>query len=183
MEDFLIYLQLGWEHIMSWDALDHQMFLVSLLLGRHWTGWLKLLKLISFFTLGHGISILLTTLGIQPISIALAEVLIPITIVLNAVIWLWKGHDGQAGGWIFCFGLIHGLGFAATAQKIDTGTGQVALLLTGFNIGVELGQILLGSLIFGIMGFLRRWPTTHYGIALGVMFWALWIAIERFLEI
>ncbi len=80
MQDFLFYLQLGWEHIISLDALDHQLFLLVLMAVYNYQDFKKILILITAFTLGHSATLVLSSLEIVQIPSKRIEFLIPVTI-------------------------------------------------------------------------------------------------------
>ena len=85
MNDFLFYLKLGWEHIISLDALDHQLFILVLVAAYSFKEWKSILILITAFTIGHSITLALSILDIIRLSSKLVEILIPITIFLTAL--------------------------------------------------------------------------------------------------
>ena len=148
MEDFNFYLGLGWEHIMSWDALDHLLFIAVLTAIYLFKDWKQLLILVTAFTIGHSLTLALSVLDIIRVNSDWVEFLIPCTIFLTAIYNLF--HTKFTGRSVrinyllaLFFGLIHGLGFAniirfslAEGQSLFTG-------LLGFNIGLELGQIVV----------------------------------------
>ena len=148
MEDFNFYLGLGWEHIMSWDALDHLLFIAVLTAIYLFKDWKQLLILVTAFTIGHSLTLALSVLDIIRANSDWVEFLIPCTIFLTAIYNLFHTKFTVRSVLInyllaLFFGLIHGLGFAniirfslAEGQSLFTG-------LLGFNIGLELGQIVV----------------------------------------
>ena len=148
MEDFNFYLGLGWEHIMSWDALDHLLFIAVLTAIYLFKDWKQLLILVTAFTIGHSLTLALSVLDIIRANSDWVEFLIPCTIFLTAIYNLFHTKFTVRSVRInyllaLFFGLIHGLGFAniirfslAEGQSLFTG-------LLGFNIGLELGQIVV----------------------------------------
>ena len=148
MEDFNFYLGLGWEHIMSWDALDHLLFIAVLTAIYLFKDWKQLLILVTAFTIGHSLTLALSVLDIIRVNSDWVEFLIPCTIFLTAIYNLFHTKFTLRSVRInyllaLFFGLIHGLGFAniirfslAEGQSLFTG-------LLGFNIGLELGQIVV----------------------------------------
>lgn len=164
MQDFLFYLNLGWEHIMSLDALDHQLFVLALMAVYSYKDWKKILILITAFTLGHSATLALSILDIVRVPSSWVEFLIPLTIVLtalaNIVIKNKKNTQGKINYYLaLIFGLIHGLGFANTARVMIAKNESIALPLLGFNIGLELGQIVIVIIIliflFILLNFFR----------------------------
>ncbi|WP_294240755.1 MULTISPECIES: HupE/UreJ family protein [Chryseobacterium] len=153
MQDFLFYLNLGWEHIISLDALDHQLFVLALIAVYSFNDLKKILILITAFTIGHSITLALSTFDIVRINSAWVEFLIPLTIVLTSLDNILMKNKKQtlmkANYYLaLVFGLIHGMGFANTARVMISKSQSLAVPLLGFNIGLELGQI---AIVFGIL--------------------------------
>lgn len=153
MQDFLFYLNLGWEHIISLDALDHQLFVLALIAVYSFNDLKKILILVTAFTIGHSITLALSTFDIIRINSAWVEFLIPLTIVLTSLNNIFtrnkKKSQNNANYYLaLIFGLIHGMGFANTARVMIAKSQSIAVPLLGFNIGLELGQI---AIVFGIL--------------------------------
>src|SRR4026208_84096 len=85
MSDFGFYFSLGWEHIISWDALDHQLFILALAAIYLLKNWKQVLVLVTAFTIGHTLTLALTVLNIIHFPSAWIEFLIPCTIVATAI--------------------------------------------------------------------------------------------------
>ena len=148
MQDFIFYLKLGWEHIISLDALDHQLFVLVLVAVYSFGDWKKILVMVTAFTIGHSITLALSTLDIIRISSGWVEFLIPLTIVITAFDnILFKGNQSKLMRINYFlalfFGLIHGMGFANTARMMLAKEQNLLTPLLGFNIGLELGQIVV----------------------------------------
>lgn len=189
MNDFLFYLKLGWEHIISWDALDHQLFVLVLIVAYSFNDFKKLLILITAFTVGHSITLALSVLDVYRLPSNWVEFLIPITIVITALDNILLKNQTKnlirvnyylALG----FGLIHGLGFANIARMSMAKEQSIAIPLLGFNIGLELGQIVV-VIILMILAFIftnilrvtrKDWIMF---ISSGVFVLALKMALER----
>lgn len=153
MQDFLFYLNLGWEHIISLDALDHQLFVLALIAVYSFNDLKKILILITAFTIGHSITLALSTFDIIRINSDWVEFLIPLTIVLTSLNNIFirnKKQSHNRGNYYLAliFGLIHGMGFANTARVMIAKSQSITIPLLGFNIGLELGQI---AIVFGIL--------------------------------
>lgn len=189
MQDFFFYLKLGWSHIISWDALDHQLFILALVAVYTLKDVKKVLILVTAFTIGHSITLVLSILDIVRFPSNWVEFLIPITIVLTAFgnIFMFKHRQKLMKLNYFLaliFGLIHGMGFANSARMMISSEQNIAAPLFGFNIGLELGQvavvILILSLQFLLMRYLKLnkkyWLIVASGIALII---SLVMAIER----
>ena len=141
---FKSYLALGFRHILT--GLDHLLFIMGLFLLVR--GWPQLTGTITAFTLGHSITLSLAALGWIQVSQAGMEVLIAVSLLYLA----WELTKQAAGRdslmirhpWILAasFGLLHGLGFAGALREVGLPQGQILLGLFGFNVGIELGQLL-----------------------------------------
>lgn len=153
MQDFLFYLKLGWEHIISLDALDHQLFVLALIAVYSYSDWKKILVLVTAFTIGHSVTLALSILDIVRVPSDWVEFLIPLTIVLTALGNILMKNKKQSQGKLnyylaLFFGLIHGMGFANTARVMIAKSQSIALPLLGFNVGLEVGQI---AIVLGIL--------------------------------
>lgn len=153
MQDFIFYLKLGWEHIISLDALDHQLFVLALIAIYSYNDWKKILILVTAFTIGHSITLALSILDIVRVSSNWVEFLIPVTIVLTSLgnILMKNKKNGlmKLNYYLaLLFGLIHGMGFANTARVMIAKSQSIFFPLLGFNIGLELGQIVI---VFAIL--------------------------------
>ncbi|OCK51352.1 HupE / UreJ protein [Chryseobacterium sp. CBo1] len=153
MQDFLFYLNLGWEHIISLDALDHQLFVLALIAIYSYSDWKKILVLVTAFTIGHSVTLALSILDVVRVPSAWVEFLIPLTIVLTSLGNILMKSKKQSQNNInyylaLFFGLIHGMGFANTARVMIAKSQSISLPLLGFNIGLEVGQIVI---VLGIL--------------------------------
>lgn len=156
MQDFLFYLNLGWEHIISLDALDHQLFVLALIAIYSYSDWKKILVLVTAFTIGHSVTLALSILDIVRVPSAWVEFLIPLTIVLTALGNILTKNKKQSQNktnyyLALFFGLIHGMGFANTARIMIAKSQSIALPLLGFNIGLEVGQIVIVLIILVLL--------------------------------
>lgn len=162
MQDFLFYLGLGWSHIISWDALDHQLFILALVAVYSFHDFKKILVLVTAFTIGHSFTLILSALDIVRFPSNWVEFLIPVTIVLTAIgnILISKKPQRLMRLNYFLalfFGLIHGMGFANSARLMIASEQNIAVPLLGFNIGLEFGQIAVVMLIMGLEFILIRY--------------------------
>ena len=161
MQDFIFYLKLGWEHIISLDALDHQLFILALIAVYAYNKIKKILILVTAFTIGHSITLALSSLDILRVPSKWVEFLIPLTIVITAldnILMKGKQNNLMKVNYYLAliFGLIHGMGFAITARMMIAKEQSLFVPLLGFNIGLELGQILLVIVILVILFFLLK---------------------------
>ena len=153
MNDFLFYLNLGWEHIISLDALDHQLFVLVLVAVFAVKDWKNIFWIITAFTIGHSITLALSVFDIVRAPAKWVEFLIPLTIVITALDnILMRNNQNNLMKMNFYlalfFGLIHGMGFANTARMMIANEQHIFVPLLGFNIGLELGQI---AVVAGIL--------------------------------
>jgi hypothetical protein len=153
MGDFSFYFRIGWEHIINKEALDHIFFIAVLSAVYLLREWKRVLILVTAFTAGHSITLVLSTLRIIEVNSSLVEFLIPCTIVLTAISNLFQKNFTPRAIRInyflaLFFGMIHGLAFANTLRMILAEDQSFALSMVSFSIGLELGQILI---VFGIL--------------------------------
>lgn len=189
MSDFSFYFGLGWEHIMSWDALDHLLFIASLAALYLLKDWKQVLILVTAFTIGHSLTLVLSVLDIVRFPSNWVEFLIPCTIIFTSVSNLYQRQITNRSVRInyamaLLFGLIHGMGFANTIRFMMAGDQELGSSLLGFNLGLELGQVivvffilLLAHLFVTIWKVNRREWTIF--ISAGTMALALKMALER----
>ena len=161
MQDFIFYLKLGWEHIISLDALDHQLFILALIAVYAYNDFKKILILVTAFTIGHSITLALSSLDILRVPSKWVEFLIPLTIVITAldnILMKGKQNNLMKVNYYLAliFGLIHGMGFANTARMMIAKEQSLFVPLLGFNIGLELGQSVLVIVILVILFFLLK---------------------------
>ncbi len=153
MSDFNFYFGLGWEHIMSWDALDHLLFIAALAAIYLLKDWKQVLILVTAFTIGHSLTLALSVLDVIRFPSNWVEFLIPCTIVITAISNLFQKQFTPKSIRInyflaLFFGLIHGLGFANTIRFMLAKDQSLGMGLFGFNVGLEVGQIVVvGTLL------------------------------------
>lgn len=153
MQDFWFYLKIGWEHIMSWDALDHLLFIAALAAIYLLKDWKQVLILVTAFTIGHSLTLVLSVLDVIRFPSEWVEFLIPCTIVITAISNLFQKQFTPRSIRInyflaLFFGLIHGLGFANTIRFMLAKDQSLGMGLFGFNVGLEVGQIVVvGTLL------------------------------------
>src|ERR1700710_423565 len=117
MQDFSLYFTWGWHHIISWDALDHQLFIAALAAIYLLKDWRQVLVLVTAFTIGHSLTLALSVLDIIRFSSKWVEFLIPCTIIITALTNLFQKKFTPKSIRInyflaLFFGLVHGMGFA-----------------------------------------------------------------------
>ncbi len=161
MSGFSLYFGLGRDHILDYaNGYDHILFVVALCSIYLLRDWKKILILVTAFTVGHSITLALATLDIISIDGALIEFLIPLTIFITAISNLLSKEAGIAIGRVqinyvlaLFFGLVHGLGFSNYLRSLLGKEGNIISSLLAFNLGLELGQIIVVTL-FLVAGFI-----------------------------
>ena len=152
MSDFLLYLKLGLTHVLDWQAYDHILFLIVLVTAYNFSNWKPIFILVSLFTIGHTVSLLLVNYSVVTISSKWVEFLIPVTILVAAfynLLTSGKNNRSEKVGLFYVitifFGLVHGFGFATYYKMINGGNGILPLL--EFAIGIELAQIIVVTIV------------------------------------
>jgi hypothetical protein len=191
----LSFIREGVRHIAT--GYDHVLFLICLLLPSVLrptkTGWrpvttfrdafLPVIGIVTSFTIAHSITLALAATEILAISPAFIEPAIAVTIVLAALGNFWPIFHGRRALVTFCFGLVHGFGFAGVLKELNLPRGQFAWALFQFNLGIEIGQLLIVAaatlLLFSLRG-LRVYPPVvlRGGSAVAMAIAALWF-VER----
>ncbi len=157
MSDFWLYVKLGLDHVLDLSAYDHVLFIIVLCAAYSFDAWRKLLLLVTLFTVGHTLSLLLAHYEVMEVSGTYVEFLIPVTILVTAFYNIYTARHSRTSGrhllfygaTVF-FGLIHGFGFARYYNMIKTDDSVAPLL--EFALGVELAQIII-VLITLVLGF------------------------------
>jgi hypothetical protein len=185
MSDFLIYFEIGMRHVLDIRAYDHVLFLIALTVPYAFKDWKRVLILISIFTIGHTLALMLSVFGVVIIKVNLVEFLIPITILTTAAFHLFtagkssKNESISIIGFItLFFGIIHGLGFANYFKTILSGSASDKLLpLLEFATGIEAAQIIvvfvvlvLSYIVQTFFRFSRRdWTLVMSSFVIGVV--------------
>ena len=115
-----------------------------------------ILSIVTFFTIAHSITLALAALGVVNLSSRFVESIIAISIALAAIHNITPIFKGREWVIAFLFGLFHGFGFASVLGEKGLGGDYMVLSLLGFNVGVELGQVLIIILAFPILFLLRK---------------------------
>jgi hypothetical protein len=148
MSQLSVFMELGFRHITDRNGVDHMLFLLALAAVYRLREWRSCLKVVTAFTVGHSLTLALATTGLLRLPTAIIEFLIPVTIVLTGlegalvrapiaspVHTRWRM---LAAG---VFGLVHGAGFANYLRSLFV--EHIVVPLVGFNVGVEIGQVLV----------------------------------------
>ena len=134
------YIYLGFDHLLN--GLDHILFVIGLMFLV--VGTINLIKTITAFTIAHSITLGLSVFNIIKLPQATIEIMIALTIVyLAAEIKNSKKYEFTPWNLAFGFGLLHGLGFAGALSDIGIENNEILLSLLFFNIGIEIGQLVL----------------------------------------
>lgn len=162
--EILTYLRLGLHHIADLRGYDHILFVAALTVAYRPADWRRLLWLVTAFTLGHSVTLALATLDFVRVNAALVETGIALTIVLSSLMAMAlavrsdataPATRGQALRYLLAalFGLIHGLGFSTFLRSLLGAEDSIAVPLLSFNVGLELGQLLIVAsvLVIGLL--------------------------------
>ena len=189
MDDFLIYLRLGFDHITDPRGYDHILFVIALCAVYILQEWRQVLMLVTAFTIGHSITLALATLQLIHYKTALVELLIPITILITAISNFFFREEKQRKfpsrklsgrswryGLALSFGLIHGMGFSNYLRSLLGREADIVGPLLAFNIGLEIGQLVIVALVlliaYGLLSMLKisrlRWTLIVSGIVAGM---------------
>lgn len=158
MQEFKTWFEIGFDHIINYQALDHILFIVALTVIYDIKMIKKIVILITAFTIGHTLTLILSTLNLIQYDQKIIEFAIPLTIAITAINNIRKRNQASLGGvnpnyyLALFFGLIHGLGFSNYLKALLIGD-NILLELFSFNIGVEIGQIVI-VLLFLCIGFI-----------------------------
>ena len=194
VEQFRQYLVEGIWHI--WIGFDHILFLVSLLLpsvlvykARRWRGVpsfreasREVLWVVTAFTAAHSITLSLAALELISLPSRLVESAIALSVVLAAANNLWPVVAHRRWVVAFCFGLIHGFGFASVLAELGLPTDALALSLIGFNLGVEVGQLAIVAAFLPLAYLLRQTPFYQRGVFVWGSFLTILVSLVWLIE-
>ena len=193
---FSTFLSLGFDHISDINAYDHIVFVIALCAIFSIKEWKKVLILVTAFTLGHSITLMLAALKIISFPAKIIEFLIPLTIFITALYNVIGKHDEKDSTsydikastestsnslkihYFFAgfFGLIHGMGFSNYFSSLLGKQANIVKPLFAFNVGIELGQLIIVGFIL-LASFLalnvlkvkkREWNLFISGMAAGI---------------
>ena len=152
---FADFFKLGVEHILT--GYDHLLFLFALLAVTH-SFW-PALKIITFFTIAHSITLACAGLNIIDLPSSFVEPVIALTIIYVAVENVIRGDHPKGRQWLtFGFGLIHGFGFASVLREMGISSGETGILmpLLSFNLGIETGQITVAAIVLPMIWWINN---------------------------
>lgn len=194
MNVFQLWFTTGFQHILDLNAYDHILFVSLLVLTYPFNKWSKLLGLITAFTVGHSISLALSSLSIIHPPQAITELLIAVSIFSVALYHLsaYKRKRKERMWFIYLtvlvFGFVHGMGFSFLLKSMLGAEHTIAFPLLWFNLGIEIGQVLIiaAVLIFSvILAFVFKMPFHYYKLGLVVLIGlvSLKMCIERIIDL
>ena len=152
-----MYINLGFQHISDLAGYDHILFLLALCAVYTIDQWRRLFLLVTAFTVGHSVTLALSSFGWVVIPSHIIEFLIPVTIFITALRnVVVRTSDQPTEAWnnmtghyvvALCFGFIHGMGFSNYFRALMMDSSSITIPLLGFNLGIEIGQLLVVSII------------------------------------
>ena len=188
MDDFILYVKMGFNHVLDFSAYDHILFLIVLAVIYSVRQWKNVLWLVTLFTLGHSLTLALSAYGVLKIRIHLIEFLIPVTIFVTGLFNVINNNKASISKvnlfFALIFGLIHGLGFSNYFRSMIGKEEDKLLPLVEFALGIELAQIviviiilILGAIFQNIFKVSKRdWIIVISSIVMG---FAIQMMIER----
>ena len=183
MNALQLFFELGLNHVLDFEGYDHILFLIVMVAAFSLHDWKQVLGLVTCFTIGHTVSLVLSSYEIVQFDSAIIEFLIPVTILITAAFNILKftSSNNQKKSWLLyvttlLFGLIHGFGFS-TYFKMMASSQDKLVPLVGFALGIELAQIIIvcSVLILGFVALrilnvsLRDWVMVLSSIVVGVV--------------
>jgi hydrogenase/urease accessory protein HupE len=154
MNDFILYLKMGLNHVLDLSAYDHILFLIVLAVVFSFYQIKKVLWLVTLFTIGHSITLALSAYEVVSINMDLIEFLIPLTIFITGFVNIINSNktstkkDNTNLFFALFFGLIHGLGFSNYFKMMIGKEENKLYPLIEFALGIEVAQIII---VFGIL--------------------------------
>lgn len=166
MNDFWIWFSTGFQHILDWNGYDHILYVISLCVLFSFKDWKKLLVLVTAFTIGHSLTLAMSVLDVLTVKQAFIELLIPLTIMSTCIINIVYRKKLETSlnkinynlNYILAliFGFIHGMGFSYLLKSMLGKEENTLFPLLSFNLGLELGQIIIVISMLLVSIFLAR---------------------------
>ncbi|MCB4798495.1 HupE/UreJ family protein [Neotamlana laminarinivorans] len=184
LQNFWFNVEYGINHVLDINAYDHVLFLIVLTVPYLFKDWKRVFLLVSMFTLGHTLSLVLAAYQVVSVNAQIVEFLIPVSIFIVAlynVFTAGKGAQKEKVGVLFLstlfFGLVHGLGFAREFQMFLGESDNKLVLLLEFALGIEIAQVIivfvvlfLGYLVQTLFRFSKRdWVMVLSAIVIGLV--------------
>ncbi len=166
MNDFWIWFSTGFQHILDWNGYDHILYVISLCVLFSFKDWKKLLVLVTAFTIGHSLTLAMSVLDVLTVKQTFIEALIPLTIMSTCIINIVYRKKLETSlnkinynlNYILAliFGFIHGMGFSYLLKSMLGKEENTLFPLLSFNLGLELGQIIIVISMLLVSIFLAR---------------------------
>lgn len=176
MNEFWLWFNTGAEHILDWNGYDHILYVMALCVLFSVKEWKKLLILVTAFTIGHSLTLAVSALNIFTMKQGIIEVLIPITILFTCIVNLYykrlnsvQQDNRNPKSYTFnyalalLFGFIHGMGFSYLLRSMLGKEESVIFPLLSFNLGLELGQLIIVAVMLLFSIFLTRFTRIKKG--------------------
>ena len=194
MHEFWMYTQIGFNHIANLSGMDHILFVAALCIRYQLSDWKKWLVLITAFTIGHSVTLVLSVFNYLDFATNWIEFLIPVTILITSIsnMFVKKFTFNTKFPVIYFFalffGLIHGLGFSFYLKSLLGIQQNIAPALLAFNVGLEIGQILIVMAILVISFIfvtLLKAPRRDFILIVsgGILALSLQMSIERYFHL
>lgn len=183
MDNLIFFIREGFFHVLDWSAYDHVLFLIALAVVYDFKNWKKIFWLITLFTIGHTVSLVLAAYNVVSVSKRLIEFLIPLSIFVTSLVNILFAKTASKGTktntnlfFALFFGLIHGLGFSGYFKMLIGSADNKFIPLLEFALGVELAQVVIVILIL-LLGFIfqtifrfskRDWIIIISSVVIGV---------------
>lgn len=176
MNDLVFFIKEGINHILDIDGLDHFYFIVSFCLPYNVKEIKKIAYLVTAFTVGHSITLILASLDLVSVNSSMVEKAILLSILVLCVrnyytLFLKKKFRSNVMSYIIIcfFGLIHGLGFSTYIKEMLFDGDNYLIPILGFNIGIELAQLLIVFVFISLISFLFRYMSNYlFWIRIGI---------------
>lgn len=172
MHSIDMYINLGFQHISDLAGYDHILFLLALCAVYSIDQWRRLFILVTAFTVGHSITLALSSFGWMVIPSHIIEFLIPVTILITAIRnvavptsdQLTDDQGNMTGHYLvaLCFGFIHGMGFSNYFRALMMDSSSITIPLLGFNLGIEIGQLLVVSIIVIVASLVEKFAQVKH---------------------
>ena len=163
MEQLKLFFELGLTHVLDINGYDHIIFLIVLAAPYLFSSWKKVLILVSVFTIGHTISLFLSSYNLVTVNSSLVEFVIPVTIAVTAIFNIVTSgrvsQNSKIGLMFFVtliFGIIHGLGFSNYFKMIIGSSKFKFVPLIEFALGVEVAQVIVVLLVLLLGGIAQN---------------------------
>jgi len=187
LDIFYSYLNLGFHHIVDINGFDHLLFIITLCAIYEITEWKKVVIVITAFTLGHSVTLVLASLKIIFPNRHLIELLIPVTILISGVFNLFSLNGKLKKSKLMAkyfmalfFGLIHGMSFSSFFTDLMGDSSKIILPLFSFNVGIEIGQLMVIFIYYLLVYIFYRYVKVSYK-SIAVFFSVLGILVSTIL--